>query len=145
MQSNAEETHLYITGTIQIPLSEIGISFVRSSGPGGQHVNKTSTQAELTFDLAHSPTLSENDREWLIGRLASKLDSNGVLRITSQEYRSQLRNRKNALEKLQSILQQAIARPKKRKKTKPSKGAVEKRLTSKKKAGEKKKLRRERF
>ena len=145
MKQLEEETHLYITDTIRIPLSEIEISFIRSSGPGGQHVNKTSTQAELTFDLAHSPSFYEDDREWLLSRIASKIDSNGVLRITSQEYRSQLRNKKAAIEKLQSMLQQAIKRPKKRKKTKPSRTAVEKRISSKKRVGERKKLRQEKF
>jgi ribosome-associated protein len=81
----------------------------------------------------------------MLSRLATKLDSNGVLHISSQEYRSQLRNKNAALEKLQQLLQQAILRPRKRRKSKPSKSAVEKRLTSKKKAGEKKRLRGERF
>jgi ribosome-associated protein len=140
-----DDTSLVINDTLSIPLSEIAITFVRSSGPGGQHVNKTSTQAELTFDLAHSPSIPEADRSWLLSRLATKLDSNGLLNISSQEYRSQLRNKNAALDKLQQQLQQAILRPRKRRKSKPSKSAVEKRLTSKKKAGEKKKLRSERF
>jgi ribosome-associated protein len=126
---------------IEVPLSEISITFVRSSGPGGQHVNKTSTQAELTFDLGHSPSIPESDRQWLVARLATKLDSHGVLRITSQEYRSQLRNKRVALEKLEQLLQTAIHRPKKRKKTRPTRSAVEKRLSSKKKDSEKKKMR----
>ena len=136
---------LSIGKNIVIPLSEIQISFTRSSGPGGQHVNKTSTQAELTFDLANSPSIPSEDRDWLLTRLASKLDSNGVLRVTAQEYRSQLRNKTGALEKLQSQLTEALIRPKKRKKTKPSAAARRKRLDSKKKAGEKKRLRSERF
>ena len=127
---------------IEIPLSEISISFVRSSGPGGQHVNKTSTQAELTFDLARTPSFSAWDRDWLLNKLATRLDSNGILRITSQEYRSQLRNKSDAIEKLRILLQSAIQRPKKRKKTRPTRSAVEKRLTSKKKDGEKKRMRR---
>ena len=135
------ENQLIITNSLRIPLSEIDITYVRSSGPGGQHVNKTSTQAELTFDLAHSPSIIEFDRAWLISRLGTKLDTNGVLRITSQEFRSQLRNKNAALEKLQAMLTTAMHRPKKRKKTRPSRSAVEKRLTSKKKAGETKKLR----
>jgi ribosome-associated protein len=136
---------LSIGKNIEIPLSEIEISFTRSSGPGGQHVNKTSTQAELTFDLANSPSIPPQDRDWLLSRLASKLDSNGVLRVTAQEYRSQLRNKTGALEKLRSLLTEALIRPKKRKKTKPSAAAKRKRLDSKKKAGEKKRLRAERF
>ncbi len=135
------ENQLIITESLRIPLAEIAIDFVRSSGPGGQHVNKTSTQAELTFDLAHSPSVSELDRAWLISRLGTKLDSSGVLRVTSQEFRSQLRNKNAALDKLQAMLAAAMHRPKKRKKTKPSRSAVEKRLAGKKKESEKKKMR----
>lgn len=130
---------------ILIPFEEIRISYTRSGGPGGQHVNKTSTQAELTFDLAHSPSLSNADRAWLLERLASKLDSSGILHISSQEFRSQLRNKNAAIEKLQNLLESAIRRPKPRKKIKLSKAAKETRLRSKKIAGEKKKLRAERF
>lgn len=130
---------------LRIPLDEIRISFTRSSGPGGQHVNKTSTQAELIFDLAHSPSLSDADRAWLLSRLASKLDSSGALHISSQEFRSQLRNKNAAMEKLQNLLEGAIHRPKPRKKVKLSKAAKETRLRAKKIAGEKKKLRAERF
>ena len=136
-----EETHLIITDALRIPLAEIDIAYVRSSGPGGQHVNKTSTQAELTFDLAHSPSIPEADRAWLISRLGTKLDTGGVLHVTSQEYRSQLRNKKAALDKLRSMLALAMQRPKKRKKTKPSRSAIEKRLAGKKKASDKKKMR----
>ncbi|HEX5315951.1 MAG TPA: alternative ribosome rescue aminoacyl-tRNA hydrolase ArfB [Candidatus Kapabacteria bacterium] len=130
---------------ILIPFEEIRISYTRSGGPGGQHVNKTSTQAELTFDLAHSPSISNADRAWLLERLASKLDSSGILHISSQEFRSQLRNKNAAIEKLQNLLESAIRRPKPRKKIKLSKAAKETRLRSKKIAGEKKKLRAERF
>jgi ribosome-associated protein len=142
---NSEENILWITDRLQIPLSEISISFIRSSGPGGQHVNKTSTQAELVFDLGNSPSINESDKAWLISRMATKLDSSGTLRVTSQEYRSQLRNKQDALEKLEAMLKSAITRPKPRKKSKPSRSAVETRIRSKKKAGEKKRLRQEKF
>jgi ribosome-associated protein len=145
MTSDSGAPFLEITSRLRIPQDEIRISFTRSSGPGGQHVNKTSTQAELTFDLAHSPSISSADRAWLLDRLASKLDSSGVLHVSSQEFRSQLRNKNAAIEKLRALLEQAIVRPKPRKKVKPSKGAKETRLRSKKIAGEKKKLRAERF
>ncbi|HEY3874150.1 MAG TPA: alternative ribosome rescue aminoacyl-tRNA hydrolase ArfB [Candidatus Kapabacteria bacterium] len=140
-----EEKFLRISNSISIPVAEIDISFTRSSGPGGQHVNKTSTQAELEFDIAHSPSFSAPDRAWLMTRLGTKLDSEGKLRITAQEYRSQLRNKTAAMEKLAATLRDALMRPKKRKKTKPSKAAKESRLESKKIAGEKKRRRAERF
>ena len=136
------EKMLRITATLFIPLSELEVSFVRSSGPGGQHVNKTSTQVELRFDLAKSPSLREDDRRWLLSRLGGKVDSEGVLQITSQEYRSQLRNRVDATEKLVEMLREALIRPKKRRATKPTKSAKEKRLTSKKIHGERKAQRR---
>lgn len=139
------QTYLEISPSIRIPVSELQISFTRSGGPGGQHVNKTSTQAELTFDLAHSPSFHDADREWLLAKLSGRLDSTGNIRITAQDFRSQLRNKKAALEKLQQLLQQSLVRPKKRKKTKPSRSSVEKRLTSKKKDSEKKKNRSERW
>ena len=139
------DAFIEITPHLRIPLDEVRIAFTRSGGPGGQHVNKTSTQAELAFDVAHSPSVSEADRAWLLARLASKLDSAGVLHLSSQEFRSQLRNKNAALDKLRAMLEQAIARPKPRKKVKLSKAAREMRLRSKKLAGEKKKLRSERF
>ncbi len=142
---DSDDAVLRITERLRIPIDEIRISFTRSGGPGGQHVNKTSTQAELSFDLAHSPSLSENDRAWLLERLRSKLDSSGVLHLSAQEFRSQLRNKNAAIEKLQDLLARAILRPKPRKKVKPSKAAKETRLRSKKIAGERKKLRSERF
>jgi ribosome-associated protein len=126
---------------ISIPLSEIDIRFVRSSGPGGQHVNKTSTQAEISFDLAGSPSIPGSERTWLRSRLASKLDTEGKLQVTSQAYRSQLRNREDAIEKLIAMLNQALQRPKKRRPTRPTRGAKESRLRSKKLHGERKALR----
>ena len=138
------EDHIVLSPKISIPLTELQIRFIRSSGPGGQHVNKTSSQAELVFDL-QSPFIPEEDRAWLKSRLATKLDSQDRIRITAQTHRSQSQNRSEAIEKLDQLLTEAIKRPKKRKKTKPSKGAVERRLASKKRASEKKKSRNERF
>ncbi len=136
-----EEHSLRINSRLSIPLEEIEIAFTRSSGPGGQHVNKTSTQAELSFDLEHSPSIAEQDRAWLLPKLATRLDSSGKLHVNSQSYRSQLRNKEAALEKLASLIAGAMERPKSRKKTKPSRTAKETRLHSKKLAGEKKRMR----
>ena len=136
-----EQKFLRINSRLSIPLEEIEISFTRSSGPGGQHVNKTSTQAELSFDLAHSPSIAEQDRAWLLTRLATRLDSSGKLHVNSQSYRSQLRNKEAALEKLASLIGGAMERPKTRRKTKPSRSAKETRLHSKKMDGEKKRMR----
>jgi ribosome-associated protein len=132
---------LEVGNSIRIPLNELNFRFVRSSGPGGQHVNKTSTQVELTFDIAASTGISEPDKRWLLSKLSSKLDSTGLLQIASQEHRSQLRNKTKAIRRLQAMLEQALVRPKKRKPTKPSKSAKEKRLKSKKIVSEKKSYR----
>jgi ribosome-associated protein len=140
-----ESDGLVISRAIVIPLSEIEIAFTRSGGPGGQHVNKTSTRAEIMFDLAHSPYIPDSERVWLMGRLQSKLDGEGRIHIAAQEFRSQLRNKRAALERLQTMLHEAIKRPKKRKKSKPTKSSVEARLKSKKKASDIKKIRREKF
>ncbi len=137
----AEEHSLRINSRLSIPMEEIEIAFTRSSGPGGQHVNKTSTQAELSFDLAHSQTIADEDRAWLLTRLATRIDSSGKLHVNAQSYRSQLRNKEAALEKLASLIAGAMERPKTRKKTRPSKSAKETRLHSKKLAGEKKRMR----
>jgi ribosome-associated protein len=145
VSSIPETDAIVVSDRLHIPRSELQIFFTRSSGPGGQHVNKTSTRAELAFDLKNSPSIPENDRDWLLAKLASKLDTEGVLRIAAQEYRSQLRNKEAAIERLQAMLQEAIKRPKKRKKSKPTKSSKEARLKSKKRAGEIKKQRREKF
>ena len=136
---------ILLNDKISIPASELDIRFSRSSGPGGQHVNKTSTQAELTFDLAGSPSIPPEDKEWLLEKLKHRLDSNGQLRLTSQDTRSQRQNKAIVLERFAEILRHGLRRPKKRKPTKPSRAAVQRRIESKKKHGEKKSQRRAQF
>jgi ribosome-associated protein len=136
---------IILNDKISIPASELDIRFSRSSGPGGQHVNKTSTQAELTFDLANSPSIPDDDREWLIEKLKHRMDSNGQLRLTSQDTRSQRQNKAIVVERFTEMLRHALRRPKKRKPTKPSRAAVQRRIESKKKHGEKKSNRRAQF
>lgn len=130
---------------ISIPVSELEIRFSRSGGPGGQHVNKTSTQAELSFDLLNSPSIPQDDRDWLVEKLMHRLDSAGRLRLTSQDTRSQRQNKAIVLERFQEVLRHALRRPKKRKPTKPSKAAVERRIEGKKKRSETKSQRRAQF
>jgi ribosome-associated protein len=90
-------------------------------------------------------SIPEHERSWLLSRLGSKLDTNGQIHIAAQEYRSQRRNKQAAIERLRLMLQEALKRPKKRKKSKPSRSSVEARLQSKKRASETKKQRREKF
>ena len=136
---------LNINDKISIPVSELQISFSRSGGPGGQHVNKTSTQAELMFDLLSTPSIPPEDREWLMERLKHRLDSTGRLRLISQDTRSQRQNKAIVLERFAELMSHALRRPKKRKATKPTKGSIERRIESKKKHSATKSQRRAQF
>ena len=121
-----------ITDDIAIDESEIEESFVRSSGPGGQNVNKLSTAVQLRFDVRRSPSLP-NDVAVRLMRLAGKrLTKEGVLVIVAQNHRTQERNRAEALERLVALIQEAAIRPVPRRPTKPTKASREKRLEGKK-------------
>ena len=85
------ESVVHITDTVSIPMSELSFRFARSSGPGGQHVNRSATQVELLFDVANSPSLDEAQRQRVLNKLKSRIDKEGVLHLVSQETRSQLR------------------------------------------------------
>jgi ribosome-associated protein len=114
-----------------IPESELELSFSRSSGPGGQNVNKTSSKATLRWDVLHSPSLPEDVRERFARAYASRLTREGELVLHAQRHRDQARNAADAVEKLAEMLR-AVARPRRaRKPTRPGRGAVERRLTEK--------------
>ncbi|GAB3239935.1 alternative ribosome rescue aminoacyl-tRNA hydrolase ArfB [Hymenobacter seoulensis] len=119
-------------------LPELIFQTSRSSGPGGQNVNKVESRVELRFRIPESELLTEEQKQTLLQKLASRLTTEGELLISAQEDRSQLRNKETALRKFHETLQKALHKPKARKATKPSKGAVRQRLESKKKHGEKK-------
>ncbi|HEY5615274.1 MAG TPA: alternative ribosome rescue aminoacyl-tRNA hydrolase ArfB [Bacteroidota bacterium] len=136
---------LKISETLHIPLSELEFRSSRSGGPGGQNVNKLETRIELLFDVARSPSLTDEQRNVLKSNLRSKLDTDGVLRVVSQESRSQWQNKRLAVEKFVLLLRKALKPQRKRVATKPSRSAKEKRLKLKKIRGERKKLRRESF
>lgn len=131
-----------ISEVVSIPLAELSFRFSRSSGPGGQHVNKTETRVELLFDVANSPSLTDAQREQVMRRLANRIDSDGVLHVTSQATRSQKQNREVALERFRRLLQEALRPLKKRRPTKPPPAATERRLREKKRRSETKKRRR---
>lgn len=118
------------------------MSYARSGGPGGQHVNKTSTKVILRWNALGSAALSDADRTLLTKRLASKLTEDGDLVITSEKGRDQLTNVEDAVAKLTATVREAIKRPKPRKKTKPSRGARERRLKEKRQRSETKRQRR---
>ena len=131
-----------ITDSIYINESEVKESFIRSSGPGGQHVNKVATAVQLRFNAKNSGNISAKVYKRLRAIAGSKLTEDGNLIIVSREHRSQSQNRRVALDKLISLLQQAAKKPKRRKKTRPSQASVEKRLRNKRLQSEKKKSRR---
>lgn len=137
-----EHGAIQITGRVSVPLDELRFAFTRSSGPGGQHVNKTATQVELTFDVAHSPSLSEAQRQRVLAALRSQVSREGVLRITCQSTRSQHRNRQEAVERFRELLRRALHVPKARRPTRPTRASVERRLTEKKERSRRKKERR---
>ena len=132
---------LFVSPSLTIPDDELQIAFARSSGPGGQNVNKVETQVELRWCLLRSRSLSETDRAWLMQRLSTRLTSGGELLITSSLTRSQLQNRQDAAVKMAEIIRLALVRPKRRRKTRPSRGSVERRLSEKKRQSEQKRTR----
>jgi ribosome-associated protein len=133
--------NVVINAELQIPLAEITFRFSRSGGPGGQNVNRVESRVELLFDLANSPSLSGEQRQTLLERLKTHLDQEGFLHIVSQTSRSQIKNREEAVAKLQALLQSALKLRKKRRPTRPSKASRERRLQEKKRRGEAKKSR----
>jgi ribosome-associated protein len=122
---------LEITPELRIPLSELDYQASRSGGPGGQHVNTSSTRVEVWWDIASSPALTPEQRAQLLDRLGPRLDSNGRLRLVSSGSRSQLRNREDVTERLRSVVASALIVRKKRKPTKPSRAAKAARLEAK--------------
>lgn len=127
--------------TLSVPRSELVYRATRSGGPGGQHVNTSSTRIELTWDVAQSASLSEEQRERLMARLGRRIDARGVLRLVASGSRSQHQNREAVTERFAAIVAKALRVPKKRRPTKPPRSATESRLREKKQRSETKRLR----
>lgn len=136
---------LEITASVRVPVSDLHFRTSRSSGPGGQNVNKLETRVELLFDVASSRTFSSEQRERILLNLASRIDGKGVLHISSQQSRSQWENKQKTIEKLVSLLRDALKVRKKRMKTAPTRSSNENRVQRKKKHSQKKKLRKVRL
>ena len=127
---------LQITSRIVIPDEELGFSFARSSGPGGQNVNKVNSKATLRWNPTASAALPDDVRSRFLKLYASRLTNDGEILITSQESRDQPKNIAICLEKLRAMIAGVLAAPKKRRPTKPTKGSKQRRLTAKKQRSE---------
>ncbi|MEO7992063.1 MAG: alternative ribosome rescue aminoacyl-tRNA hydrolase ArfB [Chryseolinea sp.] len=121
--------------------NEIIFSASRSSGAGGQNVNKVNTKVTLKFDVKNSQHLNDEEKEIILKKLSTRLTNDGVLILTSQEKRSQLQNKEGVVLKMEKLLAKAFEKKKARKATKPSKGAVQERIKEKKQRSEKKQWR----
>ena len=126
---------------VSIPRAELTYRATRAGGPGGQHVNTSSTRVELTWDVAGSPSLDDAQRARIMERLARRIDSTGVLRMTDASTRSQHRNRERVTERFVEAVAGAFVERKKRKATKVPRAAKQARLEEKKKRSQTKKLR----
>lgn len=132
---------LVVNDAIQIPLRDLNFTFVRSSGPGGQNVNKVNSKAVLRWQVAETPHLPEGVRERFLQAYARRLSKEGELILASQRFRDQGRNVGDCLAKLRELILAVVAPPVVRKQTKPSRGAKARRLKSKQERSQKKEAR----
>ncbi len=132
---------LAITKTLTIPLDELRITAIRASGPGGQHVNKSSTAVQVRFDVRRSPSLDEGVRNRLLALAGNRVNNNGELVVTAQRFRSRKQNRQDALNRIARLVRRATFVPKTRRKTKPSAASRRRRLEDKRRRGNLKKMR----
>lgn len=132
---------LPVNDSLWIPRAELAYRASRSGGPGGQHVNTSSTRVEVTWDVGSSPSLSDEQRARLREKLANRINTEGVLLLAASDHRSQHQNKEAATERLVELVRQALVIPKARKKTRPSRAQREARLHAKKRQSEKKRLR----
>lgn len=136
---------IVIDGRLSIPEDEVRFEASRSGGPGGQHVNTSSTRVTLVFDLVASRALDERAKATIARRLATRISAEGLLRVSVQKHRSQRMNRDEAVERFAVLLREALEEQKPRRKTRPSSGAKARRVDEKKKRGGIKKMRTSRY
>lgn len=135
-------TGLDIAPGVRIPSAELLVRAVTGGGPGGQHVNRSATRIELRWSVRDTRALRDDQRARVLGKLASRLDSDGQIRIVAGEYRSQAQNRRAALDRLAALVARALIVAPTRKATRPTRSSVERRLSAKKKRGDTKQQRR---
>ena len=133
---------LFVTEAVVIPRSELAVRATRAGGPGGQHVNTSSTRVELTWNVRHTSALDDALKARVLAALAVRLDGDGTLRVVASDTRSQRQNRELAEQRLAAIVRRALVVRRARRKTRPTRASVERRLTSKRIEGAKKRDRR---
>jgi ribosome-associated protein len=130
-----------ITPTIALVESEIQLDFARASGPGGQNVNKVATAVQLRFDVRNSPSLPDDVRERLVHLAGKRMTEDGVLVIDARRFRTQERNRQDAIDRLVALIERAARKPSVRRETKPTAASKRRRLEAKRRRSEKKQTR----
>lgn len=130
-----------IDDDLSIPEQELSFTASRGGGPGGQHVNKVATRMTLHFDVQGSPSLTDAQRSRILRVMSSRITNDGVLQLSSHEHRSQAANRAVLLERFATLLARALRKPKRRRKTRPTRGSRERRLQAKKQRGQVKRQR----
>ncbi len=140
--SDSDGDAIRITHTVAIPRSELIVRATRSGGPGGQHVNTSSTRIEITWDVIRTRALSDDERTRVLARLGARVSDEGTVRVVASDSRSQRQNRERAETRLSDLIRRALAVPKARKRTRVPRGAVEARLEDKRRLRERKRRRR---
>ena len=136
---------IVVSPALIIPASELTFRASRAGGPGGQHVNTSSTRIELLWDLTNSKVVTDEMRSRLLEKLAARLDASGMVRVVASDRRSQAQNRDAAAERLGKIVKQALVVPRKRRKTRPTAASREQRLSDKRRQRDRKRERRRDF
>jgi ribosome-associated protein len=131
-----------VSSRVRVPSSELELTYAASGGPGGQNVNKVASKAVLRWSPGRSAAFDERDRAWVLGRLASRLTTDGDLVIASDRHRDQPKNVADVLERLRDVLRAALLRPRVRRATRPTRASKERRLTAKRRRSDTKRGRR---
>ncbi|QGJ72255.1 Class I peptide chain release factor [Planctomycetales bacterium 10988] len=144
-ETNTNDRYLEVGHGIQIPMDELQFNFARSSGPGGQNVNKVNSKAQMRWQVLESDSLSEPVRNRLRRKFGNRINREGELILQSDRFRDQPRNVAECLDKLKTMIQEIATPPARRKPTAPSRASKRRRLENKRKLSEKKSQRRQRF